>query len=370
MLGRGLSIIRWNNFPRAVDIKHMDNVGFTLHVWLYLAYLEEQESGMRIDKLFLMKKIIFSSLADLLLSDINSGTKGYIEKADKKIFSDLYQKAFNHIYAFEWPDFLTQDIKNVVEDKSHHLESQLFYAAKKYVWHVEAATNARVFPEMYEVPSHDIESSLENISQRLPSLAFLLEDTKSQKYLSHIQRLSFAMRWNQYQRVSPISVMSHKVVVAYLAYVIWTYMNHEWSDCDVEDMMMRAIYHDVPEVITWDIITPTKKAVPGFVELLEEVETDMVEDYLFSYISPEYKQYISPYMLAPFEWETWKKVKYADNLSALFEAKLEVIQWNKNFDHAAKKIMKDVSKEENEAVEYILKDMVLYFEEIREDILN
>gem|GEM_PF-4751466 len=42
MLGRGLSIIRWNNFPRVVDIKHMDNVGFSLHVALFLVYHEEK----------------------------------------------------------------------------------------------------------------------------------------------------------------------------------------------------------------------------------------------------------------------------------------------------------------------------------------
>jgi len=40
MLTRGLSIIRWNNFPRVVDIKQMDNVGMTLHTALFLSYHE------------------------------------------------------------------------------------------------------------------------------------------------------------------------------------------------------------------------------------------------------------------------------------------------------------------------------------------
>lgn len=101
MLGRGLSIIRWNNFPRVVDIKHMDNVGFTLHVALYLAYLEEYTYGKKVDKLYLIKKILFTSFADLLLSDINSGTKSYIKKLDTEIFQELYDKAFSHIYQFE-----------------------------------------------------------------------------------------------------------------------------------------------------------------------------------------------------------------------------------------------------------------------------
>ncbi|HBA44470.1 TPA: hypothetical protein DEG21_02055 [Patescibacteria group bacterium] len=32
--------------------------------------------------------------------------------------------------------------------------------------------------------------------------------------------------------------------------------------------MTRALFHDVPESITGDIVSPTKKAVPGFAELL------------------------------------------------------------------------------------------------------
>jgi len=75
MLTRGLSIIRWNNFPRVVDTMQMDNVGATLHAALFLAYQEEKLTGNQIDTLYLMKKIIFTSLADLILSDINSGTK-------------------------------------------------------------------------------------------------------------------------------------------------------------------------------------------------------------------------------------------------------------------------------------------------------
>jgi len=370
MLWRGLSIIRWNNFPRVVDIKHMDNVGFTLHVALYLAYVEEYHFWNSIDKLFLVKKIIFTSLADLILSDINSWTKGYIKKTNSKIFGELYDKAFSYIYDFEWPDFLREDMERTVSDTTHKIEDNIFFAAKKYVGYFESSTNARVFPEMYEVPMREIETALHDISLSVPSIKYLLDTPDSQKYLAHIQRLSVAMRWNQYQRNFPISVMSHKVIVAYLSYVIGLYWNQQGEENDVEDMLMRAIYHDVPEVITGDIITPTKKAVPWFVELLEEVETEMVDDYLFSYISPEYKAYIQNYMLEPFSWEIGKKVKYADNLSALFESKLEDVSGNKSFSGVTHNILKNLSGVDNAAVSYILKDMNLYFEDIKEDILQ
>jgi hypothetical protein len=79
-----------------VDVKQMDNVGATLHTALFLAYQQEQKTGEQIDTLYLMKKIIFTSLADLILSDINSGTKGYIKKLDPDIFEKLYQQAYGY----------------------------------------------------------------------------------------------------------------------------------------------------------------------------------------------------------------------------------------------------------------------------------
>lgn len=51
----------------------------------------------------------------------------------------------------------------------------------------------------------------------------------------------------------------------------------------------------------------------------------MLDDYLFSYIEKDYKKFIAPYLFHPFEGEIGKIVKYADILSALFEAKIEIL---------------------------------------------
>lgn len=133
MLTRGLSIIRWNNFPRVVDIMQMDNVGATLHTALFIAYLEEKRSGKQVDTLYLMKKIIFISLADLILSDINSGTKGYIKKIDEKIFDELYEKAFGYFLQSEAPEVLKKDLQDTLHRNDKTLEDDIFLAAKKYV---------------------------------------------------------------------------------------------------------------------------------------------------------------------------------------------------------------------------------------------
>lgn len=261
-----------------MDIKQMDNVGATLHTALFLAYLEEDTE---VDTLYLIKKIIFTSLADLILSDINSGTKSYIKKLDTKIFEELYAKAYEYFLQQNSTPLLQKDFSDTLFRTDKLREDGIFLAAKKYVGYFEASTNARVFPDIYEVPLEKMKAELEELEIEVSSLHILRKTPNYEKYLAHIYRLSSAMRWNQYNRTTPISVMSHKVVVAYISYIIGMIGNENGEENDIKEMLYRAIYHDVPEVITGDIITPTKKAVPGFVELLEKVEETMMDDYLF-----------------------------------------------------------------------------------------
>ena len=365
---RWLSISRWNNFPRAVEINHLDNVWFVLHVALFLAYIESEKSGEKLDEFYIMKKVIFHSFRDLILSDINSGTKEYIKKIDPDIFGKIHKKSFDFLFNFEAPSYLKDDMKAIVFDDSDRVENQIIHAAKKYVWYTEALSNSAVFPFMYEVPLSELLSEIESKRKNLHSLNELMNNTDHQKYLSHVNRLSFSMRWNHVKRKFPISVMSHLVIVAFLSYIIGMIENHDGGDYDIEKMMMKAMYHDVPEVITWDIITPTKQAVDGFTLVLEEVETQMLDNYLFSYISDEYKDYIAEYMLHPFSDKLWTVVKYADVLSALLEARLESFHGNADFNEVSENLLKKAYSFKNPGVDYLIQEMLLWFDKDENDI--
>ena len=365
---RWLSISRWNNFPRAVEINHLDNVWFVLHVALFLAYLESKKSGQSIDQFYIMKKVIFGSFRDLVLSDINSWTKEYIKRINADIFSELHKKSFNFLLNFDWPDYLKQDIRTIVFDHSDRIENSIIYAAKKYVWYTEAESNAAVFPFMYEVPLAELALEIKAHRTKLASLDELMNNKQYQKYLSHINRLSFSMRWNHVHRTFPISVMSHQVIVAFISYIIGMVENENGASCDIEKMMIKAIYHDVPEVITWDIITPTKQAVDGFTLVLEEVETQMLDDYLFSYIPIHYKNYIGEYMLQPFSDTLWKIVKYADVISAMLEARLESFHGNTDFNTISDNLLKKAYSFKNPGVDFLIQEILLGFNKEDNDI--
>lgn len=104
-----------------------------------------------LDTLYIIKKIIFSSFSEFVLSDINSGTKNTIKKLDGEIFDAVYSKAYRYFLAYDMPECLRRDYEDIMFGQKKEREDRLIYAAKKYVGYMEALPNARIFPDMYEV---------------------------------------------------------------------------------------------------------------------------------------------------------------------------------------------------------------------------
>jgi len=356
MLSSWISMKRWNNFPRIEDISHIDNVWFILHIALFLSHLEEKEWNI-VDKEFIIKRILFNSTKILFLSDISSWTRVYIEKINKDIFPELEEKVFNHILSFNAPKYIKEDIKTIMNDETKTLELSIIKAAKRYAAYKECLINMKVFELTYEVPHNEIMTSLEEKRKELKSLDRLLKDSNYEKYLLNIRKLSHSFRWNSEKRIFPISVMSHLVITAFLSYIIWSIENAKWWKLNIYEMMLKAIYHDIPEAMTWDIITPTKKAIPWFSEILEEVEKKMLKDYLFYYVWDEYENFVKDYMLNPWAWTEWKYVKYADVICAMFESKIEVNYWSTNYIEIYRSLKRKVNAFEWPSVEYMLKEV-------------
>ncbi len=134
--------------------------------------------------------------------------------------------------------------------------------------------------------------------------------------------------------------------------------------------MTTALYHDIPEAITGDVITPTKKSVPGFEELLSEIEEEMLDEYLIEHIRHQpFAAELKKRMLFPWECEHGNLVKLADVFSALFEAKIEVAN-SVEFDHVYRKIRKALHKFPNPSVNFLFRFGVDPFEENLEEVLK
>lgn len=367
MLTSGLSIKRWNSYPRIEDISHLDNVWFIVHIALFMAYLEEK-NWKTIDKQFLVKRIIFSSLKTLVLSDISSETRVYVKKINPTIQQQLEQKSYDFILSFEAPKNIKKDMESILSNTKNTYELEMISAAKKYASYRECLINMKIYNDVYDKAFAGINNYFEEKRKEIYSLDLILRDKNYEKYLSKIRSLSHNQRWNKQKRIFPISVMSHLVITTFLAYVISMLENNNWWKYDVYDCVITALYHDIAESITWDIITPTKKAVSWFEEVLWEVEKNMIEESLFCYIPKDFEKQIGKYILDPWNWRIWKLVKVWDILSALLESKIEVDYGSTNFIDMYDDILLQLKKKDYKSLDYILSDIMRDFDNFSDDI--
>ena len=99
---------------------------------------------------------------------------------------------------------------------------------------------------------------------------------KSSKFIDLVGQLRFQKRWAQSPRVPETSVMGHVLLVAIMGYFCAVKL-HACDERIVGDFLC-GLFHDLPEVLTRDIISPVKRSVPGLDELIKKIEERLVAE--------------------------------------------------------------------------------------------
>jgi putative hydrolases of HD superfamily len=99
-------------------------------------------------------------------------------------------------------------------------------------------------------------------------------------------QLRFQYRWAQLPRVPKTSVLGHSMTVACISY----FFARENNSCSkrIYNDFFGGLYHDLPEAVTRDIISPLKEASQEFEKLLKKIERELAEKEIFPLIEPEW----------------------------------------------------------------------------------
>ena len=96
---------------------------------------------------------------------------------------------------------------------------------------------------------------------------------------SLVGQLRFQKRWAQVQRLPPTSVLGHLLMVAVLSWLISIEIGA--GERRRRNDFYGGLFHDVPEVLTRDIISPVKRSVKGLEELIKNLERQVMEENFF-----------------------------------------------------------------------------------------
>ena len=283
----GAYLLRWNDKLRPVELLEIDKQA---HKMLLACVLWHENSlGMPEEKRV------------RLATDIIEG--GLFDYFYRLIITDIKPPIFYKIK--ENPDQHRQLTKHVLERLQPALSPLGDFWQRMCRWHHSPdednlprriLTAAHLYASQWEfnlikpLNSH-FDEEMDDIGQsfvdRLDSFSDLkgLEQMRQQgtaliRLANLCGQLRFQIRWTQAPRIPATSVLGHMFIVASFAYFFSLSVNA--CPARANNNFFCGLFHDLPEVLTRDIISPVKRSVADLPKIIKEYEEKELERRIFS----------------------------------------------------------------------------------------
>lgn len=216
----GLSIFRWNTFPRTREITALDHLSFVAHIAFLIASLENEKQPGKYDILLLLQKILYTGFFTFSYSDINSEVKERLRNTAPELYRELETQMYTSLLSqIELPS-MRADVEKIQQKSS---EDVLITFSKLWASYYEAYNNSLVYPDAYAKVLRSIIKRAEKL-EGTSFFEYLDFDPKNQtdleRYLLVIHRLASSFRWNRSVRTYPVSVLSHTYFITFFTYAI------------------------------------------------------------------------------------------------------------------------------------------------------
>ena len=278
------SIQRWNDYPRMIELVELDKQAHKFIIAYFIAKLEKD-----VDYIALIEGGIFEFLRRVVVTDIRPDVfhKALMQKKDE-INSWVIKNLKESIKDIDNGEFLKR-FENYLTDENLYKKERFILKAASYL-----ATKWE-FSIVYQTSSflNDIDRTKVAVEEEIEDYYELIGVRKIAlgKKLAHLVdisgRLRFQKRWAQTPRIPNTSVLGHMLIVAFLGY----FYSLKIKACKkrVENNFFCAIFHDLPEALTRDIISPVKYSVSGLDDIISEYEIRKIEDEILPLVPISFK---------------------------------------------------------------------------------
>ncbi|MBQ7617376.1 MAG: HD domain-containing protein, partial [Desulfovibrio sp.] len=114
----------------------------------------------------------------------------------------------------------------------------------------------------------------------LPGLSQILTPGTALAKLANLcGQLRFQIRWTQAPRIPATSVLGHMFIVAAFSYFFS--LSLKTCQARANNNFFCGLFHDLPELLTRDIISPVKQSVPNLPQIIKKYERDELERRIF-----------------------------------------------------------------------------------------
>ena len=293
------SIQRWNDHIRPYT-------GFTeldkqAHKMFYAYVLAKCEGEDKVD----MQKLIEGGISEFFHRSILTDIKPPIyHKLMKEKGDQINQWVLSQL---EVPmkgiggGFFERMTKYFTDDKYALLEKKILKAAHYYASNWEFNIIYPMNKETYGIEQvkagtmHDLKSC-----NTFDGFTKFERDAFLQQFLSIIGKLRYQQRWAKAVRMPQTYVMGHMLVVAILSYFMTLELDNPCRKRLINNFF-SGLFHDVPEALTRDIVSPVKKSVEGLGEILTEIEQAQMREVIFPMLPQSWHSEIEYFTLDEFD---------------------------------------------------------------------
>ncbi len=281
------NIQRWNDRLRPMELTELDKQAHKMIIAYVLGKLQEKDTDFSWHKL--IESGIFEFLQRIELTDLKPPVF-YKIKAHKEEYEKLKAWVYERLSPVIEPieGGFSSRFQTYFNSSGDDLASKIIGAAHIYATQAEFDIISRVNPvdsDMEEI-RRDIFTRRQKYSE-LNSLKRLEADDGLMRFIGLCGQLRFQLRWGNIRRVTTTSVLGHMLIVAILAYLF----SLEIGACPKRcvNNFFTGLFHDLPEVLTRDIISPVKGSVEGISDIVREYEKEQMREKIYSIIPQDWQ---------------------------------------------------------------------------------
>ena len=269
---------RWNDKLCPIPLTELDKQGHKMTIAYVLGKFAEQEVGFSWTEI--IEGGLFEYFERLTLTDIKPQVFERI-KANEETFTELKKEVHSRYTPliadldglgerFEAYLFHPQDsINRKILDAAH------FYATK---WEFDIIKHENW--NDYEID--EIQRGLQRRQEALSDVDGLRKLSLFPTYRSFVDlcgKLRFQVRWGQLYRIPRTSVLGHMLIVAIMSYLFS--LTIDAGSKRRANNYFAGLFHDLPEVLTKDVISPVKRAATGVDRFVKEFERDEMQRRIY-----------------------------------------------------------------------------------------
>jgi len=182
------------------------------------------------------------------------------------------------------------------------------------------------------------------------------------------RKLNNIGRWASDFMHARSSVSEHSFFVTQIAQMLGVIEEQNGNKVNWEILFKKALNHDVVEAFTGDILSNVKNMTPKMKAAVEDIETMLADELLFSKMADPYKD-IYRDLIFDGKDETLEGqiLRYADNIDALLECLTEFKLGNNTpFKKKYYEIRKKLENSQMKSVQYFINSILPEYENLVE----